>query len=172
MSSRQACNFSFPPGVNRPRPRDMREVKEEVGRDRDVFADTTVLDTFEDDEDSKSVLEDEEEAEDADAEDDKVDEEAFQAFLSEEKAKLEKEGKSEEEIRRTLDTLKFDEEIRKMGILMPQEKATATAAALAKAQTQEQQRREVRCKADIQPGETYADAIKRCKDCLLEYTPE
>ena len=172
MSSRQACNFSFPPGVNRPRPRDMREVKEEVGRDRDVFADTTVLDTFEDDEDSKSVLEDEEEAEDADAEDDKVDEEAFQAFLSEEQAKLEKEGKSEEEIRRTLDTLKFDEEIRKMGILMPQEKATATAAALAKAQTQEQQRREVRCKADIQPGETYAEAIKRCKDCLLEYTPE
>lgn len=172
MSSRQACNFSFPPGVNRPRPRDMREVKEEVGRDRDVFADTTVLDTFEDDEDSKSVLEDEEEAEDADAEDDKVDEEAFQAFLSEEKAKLEKEGKSEEEIRRTLDTLKFDEEIRRMGILMPQQKATATAAALAKAQTQEQQRREVRCKADIQPGETYADAIKRCKDCLLEYTPE
>ena len=172
MSSRQACNFSFPPGVNRPRPRDMREVKEEVGRDRDVFADTTVLDTFEDDEDSKSVLEDEEEAEDADAEDDKVDEEAFQAFLSEEQAKLEKEGKSEEEIRRTLDTLKFDEEIRKMGILMPQQKATATAAALAKAQTQEQQRREVRCKADIQPGETYAEAIKRCKDCLLEYTPE
>ena len=172
MSSRQACNFSFPPGVNRPRPRDMREVKEEVGRDRDVFADTTVVDQFEDDEDTKSVLEDEEEAEDAEAEDDKVDEEAFQQFLSEEQARLQKEGKSEEEIRRLLETLKFDEEIRKMGILIPQLKATATAAALAKAQTQEQQRREIRCKADIQPGETYADAIKRCKDCLLEYTPE
>jgi hypothetical protein len=58
MGSRQACNFSFPPGVNRPRPRDMNEVTEEVGNDRDIFVDTAVLETFEDDEDSKSVLED------------------------------------------------------------------------------------------------------------------
>jgi len=169
MSSRQACNFSFPPGVNRPRPRDMREIKEEVGRDRDVFADTAVLDQFEDDEDTKSVLEEEDEAEEAEAEDDKVDEEAFQLFLSEEQARLQKEGKAEEEIRRTIEEYKFDEELRRMGIVLPQPKAKAAPSA---AQTTEQQRREIRCKADIQPGETYAEAIKRCKDCLLEYTPE
>lgn len=170
MSSRQACNFSFPPGVNRPRPRDMRDVKEEVGRDRDIFADTAVLESFEDDEDSKSILEEQEEAEDADEEDEKIDDEAFKAFLSDEQTRLQKDGKSEEEIRRTLDTLKLEEEIRRTGILLAQ--PTASKIQTQTTQTQEQQRKEVRCKADIQPGETYADAIKRCKDCLLEYTPE
>ena len=167
MGSRQACNFSFPPGVNRPRPRDLREVTEEVGRDRDIFSDTAVLETFEDDEDSKSVLDDEADAEAADNEDDEVDAEAFEAFLSDERARLQKEAKSEEEITRTLETLKFDEEIRRAGILLAQPQAKAVVAS-----TVEKQKQELRCKADIQPGETYGDAIKRCKQCLLEYTPE
>ena len=167
MGSRQACNFSFPPGVNRPRPRDLREVTEEVGRDRDIFSDTAVLETFEDDEDSKSVLDDEADAEAADDEDDEVDAEAFEAFLSDERARLQKEAKSEEEIKRTLETLKFDEEIRRAGILLAQPQAKAVVAS-----TVEKQKQELRCKADIQPGETYGDAIKRCKQCLLEYTPE
>ena len=167
MGSRQACNFSFPPGVNRPRPRDLREVTEEVGRDRDIFSDTAVLEKFEDDEDYKSVLDDEADAEAADDEDDEVDAEAFEAFLSDERARLQKEAKSEEEIKRTLETLKFDEEIRRAGILLAQPQAKAVVAS-----TVEKQKQELRCKADIQPGETYGDAIKRCKQCLLEYTPE
>lgn len=42
MSSRQACNFVFPDGVVRPRPRDVDEQDAETGRDRDQVIDKDI----------------------------------------------------------------------------------------------------------------------------------
>jgi ribA/ribD-fused uncharacterized protein len=44
MSSRQACNFVFPEGVNRPRPRNLDEQDAETGKDRDKIIDADVED--------------------------------------------------------------------------------------------------------------------------------
>ena len=39
MSSRQACNFVFPEGITRPRPKNLEEQDVETGKDRDVIVD-------------------------------------------------------------------------------------------------------------------------------------
>jgi len=44
MSSRQACNFTFPEGVSRPRPHNLEEDDAETGNDRDVIIDADVED--------------------------------------------------------------------------------------------------------------------------------
>lgn len=44
MSSRQACNFAFPEGVSRPRPRNLEEDDAETGGDRDVIVDAEAED--------------------------------------------------------------------------------------------------------------------------------
>jgi ribA/ribD-fused uncharacterized protein len=44
MSSRQACNFAFPEGVSRPRPRNLEEDDAETGGDRDVIVDAETED--------------------------------------------------------------------------------------------------------------------------------
>jgi ribA/ribD-fused uncharacterized protein len=42
MSSRQACNFVFPEGVSRPRPRNLEEQDAETGTDRDLIVDADI----------------------------------------------------------------------------------------------------------------------------------
>ena len=44
MSSRQACNFVFPDGITRPRPRNLDELDTETGKDRDQIVDVDVED--------------------------------------------------------------------------------------------------------------------------------
>ena len=44
MSSRQACNFIFPEGVTRPRPRNLEELDVETGKDRDQIVEADVED--------------------------------------------------------------------------------------------------------------------------------
>ena len=44
MSSRQACNFVFPDGISRPRPRNLDENDVETGKDRDQIVDVDVED--------------------------------------------------------------------------------------------------------------------------------
>jgi hypothetical protein len=61
MSSRQACNFAFPEGVSRPRPRSLEEEDAETGRDRDVIIEADIEDTAPGkDDDAKSVGDEEE----------------------------------------------------------------------------------------------------------------
>jgi N-glycosidase YbiA len=57
MSSRQACNFVFPEGITRPRPRDAGEQDVETGTDRDAIIDADVEDGVAGrDEDAASVV--------------------------------------------------------------------------------------------------------------------
>jgi len=44
MSSRQACNFVFPDGITRPRPRNLDDLDSETGKDRDQIVDVDVED--------------------------------------------------------------------------------------------------------------------------------
>ena len=44
MSSRQACNFVFPDGISRPRPRNLDEIDAETGKDRDLIVDNDIED--------------------------------------------------------------------------------------------------------------------------------
>ena len=44
MSSRQACNFVFPDGISRPRPRNLDELDAETGKDRDLIVDNDIED--------------------------------------------------------------------------------------------------------------------------------
>jgi ribA/ribD-fused uncharacterized protein len=64
MSSRQACNFVFPEGIVRPRPRNLDELDAETGKDRDKIVDVDVEDrpAGRDDEDAASLPDVDEEA--------------------------------------------------------------------------------------------------------------
>ena len=59
MSSRQACNFVFPEGIVRPRPRDAGEQDVETGTDRDAIIDADVEEGVAGrDEDAASIIDD------------------------------------------------------------------------------------------------------------------
>lgn len=127
MGSRQKCNFSFPPGVNRPKPRSRAEQDEELGQDRDIPdtapdlevegpVSTFTMDDLEEEEEEDEDYEDDED-EDEDEEDDAG------------------------------------------------EKAPAQTISLKKLMKSKAARD---CKTPLLPGETYALARQRAKDCLRE----
>jgi ribA/ribD-fused uncharacterized protein len=69
MSSRQACNFIFPEGVTRPRPRNLEELDIETGKDRDKIIEADMEDKIAGQEsDAESVVDaDDDEAKAQDA---------------------------------------------------------------------------------------------------------
>ena len=44
MASRQACNFTFPEGIVRPRPRDMNDIEAEIANDKEDIIDADLMD--------------------------------------------------------------------------------------------------------------------------------
>ena len=68
MYSRQACNFTFPPGIVRPKPRDKEEVEDEIGQEIGDIPDTVPA-SEEDDDMSVALEEEDQEKAEADAED-------------------------------------------------------------------------------------------------------
>jgi hypothetical protein len=158
--SRQACNFTFPPGIVRPKPRDKEEVEDEIGQDVGDIPDA--VPSAEDD-DSITLEEDQEKAkEEADAEDEKTDQAEEVQFLQEQRIKLAEQGLAEGEIRVQLEKLQKERRDSKNPIVLPSAQDNDAATAAAEALTPE----EKRCRALRLPGENYLQAIARAKQCL------
>lgn len=163
MGSRQSCNFTFPPSVARPRPRNQTEAEEEVGADPDDLMDALPdgADGQEDD-DLSVILQEEREVEGAaEEEDNETDAAAEKAYLEEERARLSAEGLSNADITRRLEEALADYKASQYALVLPSAKE-ATETAL----TQELTAEEKRCRTPMIPGETYKTAITRSKKCL------
>ena len=171
MASRQACNFTFPPTVTRPRPRSKVEQMMEA-RSGNVVGD--ILDTAPDGAEPRVADEFPElEAEEA------ADEEAAEAVAAEDAAEEEAAAATEdaqapiqaggqeddeppvEEGTTTVATVATTLTKRKI-IFRVKAAPTTTAENIALKASQLQGD----CKAGQKPGEDYRDAIARAKDCL------
>ena len=159
--SRQACNFTFPPGIVRPKPRDKEEVEDEIGQEVGDIPDTVPA-SEEDDDMSVALEEEDQEKAEADAEDEKTDEAEEVQFLQEQRMKLAEQGLAEGEIRVQLEKLQKERKEAKNPIVLPSAQDNEAATAAAEALTPE----EKRCRALRLPGENYLQAIARAKQCL------
>lgn len=161
MASRQACNFSFPEGIARPRPRDSTDAIAEIGEEE-------IYDDAESPLDGEILLKANVEEEDVDAaekEDEAIDESAKQAALEEipaEEAAIEKEEDATLLISEVVPVAPVGEMVT-AAALLPEGKKTLSAAQLA---LQQQSKKKEDCKKGILPGEKYELATKRAKDCL------
>ena len=180
MFSRQSCNFAFPEGITRPRPRNQMEAVAEIGKDKDIVdADVPPLKKEE------IVLEgDDMAAEAAEEEDEQIDKAEAQAFKEDSEERLEGGGSSTGAAAPPTDA---GTEAEEEGILISELEpvsegrvgavASSEGGAEAKKPTltamnvmrQRQAKQAAECKRGIAPGEKYLDATKRAKTCLVNF---
>lgn len=147
MGSRQACNFTFPSNITRPRPQDEKEAKADRGKEVADISDS-----------ASNIGEDEKVEEESTAEDTAIQQKEEEAYLQGEKARLEQEGKSPKEVSDELARLQTEYRKDKgLFIPLPQEKVENVAAL-----TEE----EKQCRIPRFPGESISDAYTRSKKCL------
>ena len=179
MFSRQSCNFAFPEGITRPRPRNQMEAVAEIGKDKDIV-------DADDAPSQEPILSgDDVAAEAAEAEDELLDKAEAQAFKEGEEltggggsaaaAVPETEGSDSEEVLiRELEPVSEGQVpvvaggtggTGGAGGAAP-EKKTLTAANVIRRQKEKQA---IECKRGIAPGEKYMDATKRSKTCLTNF---
>jgi len=182
MFSRQSCNFAFPEGITRPRPRNQMEAVAEIGKDKDI------VDADVPDRKQELVLAgDDEAAEAAEAEDELLDKAEAQAFkegaeqvvggggssaAAETVPEAESGSDTEEVLIRELEPVSEGP----VAAVAPSaaagaagpvpEKKTLTAANVIRRQKEKQA---IECKRGIAPGEKYLDATKRAKTCLTNF---
>jgi hypothetical protein len=167
MFSRQSCNFAFPEGIVRPRPRNQAEAIAEIGKDKDIVDAATSKD------DEQFTSRDElemKESEDADAADADA-AEAEDEMLDKAEAEAFKEDQDEEGAEADEGVLiKELEPVAPLGATVAatatQTKPTLTAVNIIK---QQQAKLAAECKRGLGPGEKYLDATKRAKVCLSTF---
>jgi hypothetical protein len=169
MFSRQSCNFSFPEGIARPRPRNQQEAIHEIGsaKENDIIDGDSAplpdvsLRLASDSEDTAN----EEDA--ADEEDKAIEESAVRAAIED----AQNEGQAQEAIQlaKEGETVLIEElpPAAVEGELVPAAEAkTLTGVALAK---QKQEKEKELCKKGILAGEQYPVATRRAKKCLENF---
>lgn len=174
MFSRQACNFTFPEGIVRPRPTNAEDITEELGVEKTVLVDQLTSSEEASEEDAQvklpaAVKEDEEAAE---AEDQQIDEGAKKAAI--EAAKEEGKEEEAEEAEEKDKPIIIDELDAVAGELQAAVASAPTGAEGAKktfAQLKARRDAELaeKCKRGQLPGEPYQTAIRRAKNCLENF---
>ena len=192
MFSRQSCNFAFPEGITRPRPRNQMEAVAEIGKDKDIV-DADVPEKKE-----ELVLEGDDEAADAaEAEDEQIDKAEAQAFREEASSSSAGEAgageavggggaapvpapsQSEEAASQSDEEGIIIGELEAVAQTGPEgqvpsaapgagaaKKPTLTAANIVRKQKEKQA---AECKRGVGPGEKHLDATKRAKLCLTNF---
>ena len=178
MASRQACNFAFPEGIVRPRPRDANDAVADIGREtEEVFdeaPDAPLPDEYtlerpeEDDEDDVEAAAAEDAEIDAGQRQDALD--AARVAGEELVAEVEEEQKSEEttliqEAAPIADAPLIGAVAANAVKAVPGVKTLTAAALIAKQQGDLREK----CKRGVLPGEKYLDATRRAKQCLKTF---
>ena len=175
MFSRQACNFTFPEGIVRPRPTNAEDIAEELGAEKTIFVDQAAEKPSDEDEAIKlppaAGKEDEDAAE---AEDSAIDKGAKDAAI----AAAKEEGKAEEAAE--LEAADTPVVINKLDAVaeevlpavapakVPEEGGKAKMT-LAKLQAKKRAEDAEKCKQGQLSGEPYQNAIRRAKNCLENF---
>jgi len=156
MASRQACNFAFPEGIARPRPRDAKDVEADIGKEKEIV-DADLEEIGPEAEDAAAAAAEEEDA--------AIDEGQKQEAIAE--AKEAGDQETAEDIERSDQTILIQETAPVAGELAPAVAAPGpkTLSALQAAKEQQARKKE-ECKRGILPGEKYEAATKRSKECL------
>ncbi len=151
MTSRQTCNFAFPEKIMRPRASNQKEVTEETGADVAVLLD------------ADAVLGEEEDGLPVDAE---VGENGEAAALAEDAAieAEEAEDSAAEETAAVPETLVSD-----VATLAQSQSQIPGKPKTMKQLQEERKAEEDRCKQGMIPGEKYQVALKRAKQCLINF---
>lgn len=160
MSSRQACNFTFPEEVTRPRPRNQKEQAEEAGADPVLLIDAELEATALETGDDLSLAEgqDQDDAAAAEDEDNQIEAAEAQAFSKEAPAPAnDEEGEDEEEAAPVTDA----------AAAAPV--ATGPKKVTAKELEAQRMRDLADCKAGLKVGELYKTAVDRSKKCLRQF---
>jgi hypothetical protein len=188
MSSRQACNFTFPEEVTRPRPRNQKEQAEEAGADPVLLIDAELEAAALEKGDDLSLAEeqDQDDAAAADNEDNEIEVAEAQAFSKEAPVPANEE-EGEEVVApvpaaaRTLRerfqaaataALATYETAEPVAALAPPPPPVAVAApkkVTAKELEAQRMRDLADCKAGLKAGELYKTAVDRSKKCLRQF---
>lgn len=162
MSSRQACNFTFPEEVTRPRPRNQKEQAEEAGADPTLLIDAELeARAAEDDNLSLAEGQDGEDAAAAEAEDEEIEAAEQQAFVREAPAEERKEDVPE---------AAPAEEAGAPVAVAQEEAKPAGPKKMTQKELEAQRLRDLAdCKAGLKPGELYKTAVERSKKCLRQF---
>jgi hypothetical protein len=188
MFSRQSCNFAFPEGISRPRPRNQQEAQDEIGKDKEIVdsmaeaskeaadVDAVVLSSSAEAEDANAA--------EAEAEDDAIDKGQKEEFLASAAAAASAASASSASAQQQQEA-GDDNEVPLMRELeavpaapLPGAVAAGTAAsgdAALKPKTtltainvlrKQQAKLQEDCKKGLAPGEKYLVATARAKKCL------
>lgn len=173
MYSRQACNFTFPENVTRPRPKDVQEIEAEFGNEKDLIEDVAddqapVKDT------NISIPGGIDQGADAIQSEDEAFEQDEKKQLTEMDSSSSSSGEvqvdvAEEDIPIVIPTLEANtsNEEQMIPATEASEKKTFTKAQEMKEKARLKKLAEVaKCKAGVLPGEKYEVAIRRAKNCL------
>jgi hypothetical protein len=181
MASRQACNFAFPEGIVRPRPRDSNDAVADIGRETEEVFDEAPDAPLPDEyvlakPEGEAGEDDEDDVEGAAAEDAEIDAgqrqdalEAARAAGEEATAEVEDEQKAEETTLVGEAAPVADAPL--PGAVAPKAAAPAGAKTLTAAALIAKQQGELKekCKRGVLPGEQYLDATRRAKQCLKTF---
>jgi len=197
MFSRQTCNFAFPEGITRPRPRNQMEAVAEIGKDKEI------VDSDAPEKQELVLAGDDGAAEEAEAEDEQIDKAEAQAFREEasasvpaaeaaavggggaEAAAAAPEGAgagagAEEEETILIGELEAvaqtgpDGQVASVGGASAPSGAGAAAAkkptlTAANIVKKQKEKQAAECKRGVGPGEKHLDATKRAKVCLINF---
>jgi hypothetical protein len=164
MSSRQACNFAFPPTVARPRPNTKEEVEKDVAQDKDeIFDDAEV-------EGNQQVVipltaeEGEDDVEKARQEDEETDALARQEAIRDAIERGDDELADEIEDENSLDTIDELAPAPATEKLLPAVEGKKNLGEVNKLAQRAKDMAD--CQKGRLPGEPYANATRRAKNCL------
>jgi hypothetical protein len=169
MFSRQACNFSFPEGITRPRPSNQSDIVKEIGNDKEIVDASTDLTEPNlvpmplSEEDGEEVAEQEDAAIDEGQKDDFIQE---AAAAGDEVAVTQAKEEGEALIIQELEAVPGAPLVGAVAAAPAQEKKTLTAV-----NVMMKQRAELgeKCKKGLVAGEDYLVATKRAKQCLKTF---
>lgn len=169
MASRQACNFVFPDGFTRPRPRTAEEAKaaDEFGGSAENLGgedQATEASALEGTPEEEARIEREEEAarQLAAAEEEAVSRRQEEEEIAAKRAELA--GKTPAEIEAAVKEIQDRYAEQRRGGLVLAAQVEEPAEPSAAVSTQQE-----RCLANLLRGETYQDALDRSKECLLDF---
>jgi hypothetical protein len=171
MYSRQACNFTFPENVTRPRPKDVKDITAEFGDDK-VLLDDLANDQAPSKDTNFPIPGEKEDVQMAEAED-----EAFEQDERKQEIEVDSSSSSSTDISEEEDTALLIPTLpANIGTMSETEIIQSTTSTEKKTLTKAQDIREkvrlkklaemAQCKAGILPGEKYEVAIRRAKNCL------
>jgi hypothetical protein len=146
MASRQACNFAFPEGIARPRPRDAKDVEADIGKEKEIV-DADLEEIGPEAEDAAAAAAEEEDA--------AIDEGQKQEAIAE--AKEAGDQETAEDIEQSDQTILIQETAPVAGELAPAAASAPgpkTLSALQAAKEQQARKKE-ECKKGMLPGEKY-----------------